>query len=180
MRFTSQTKTIALMISSVVLMTACASKVPLEEKKAPVEEKLVKTEPAKQAETNTVATVVTGSVDPLNDPQGVLAKRSVYFDFDSYIVKDDYKSVVENHSKYLVNNKTRKILIQGNTDERGGSEYNLALGQKRAEAVRKSMSLLGVPESQIEAVSLGKEKPKATGHDEASWAENRRADVVYQ
>jgi len=179
MRFNSQTKTLALMISSVVLMTACASKVPLEDK-AKVEEKPVTTTANQPAETNTVKTVQTGSVDPLNDPQGVLAKRSVYFDFDSYVVKDDYKSVVENHSKYLTTNKQRKILIQGNTDERGGSEYNLALGQKRAEAVRKSMSLLGVPESQMEAVSLGKEKPKATGHDEASWAENRRADVVYQ
>ncbi|MFZ6687051.1 peptidoglycan-associated lipoprotein Pal [Undibacterium sp. SXout11W] len=179
MRFTSQTKTLALMISSVVLMTACASKVPLEDK-AKVEEKPVATTATPPAETNTVKTVQTGSVDPLNDPQGVLAKRSVYFDFDSYVVKDEYKSVVENHSKYLTTNKQRKILIQGNTDERGGSEYNLALGQKRAEAVRKSMSLLGVPESQIEAVSLGKEKPKATGHDEASWAENRRSDIVYQ
>src|SRR5450830_404918 len=171
MRFTSQTKSIALMISSVVLMTACASKVPLEDK-AKVEEKPVQTATTPTADTNAVKTVVTGSVDPLNDPQGVLAKRSVYFDFDSYIVKDHYK--------YLGTNKARKVLIQGNTDERGGSEYNLALGQKRAEAVRKSMSLLGVPEAQMEAVSLGKEKPKATGHDEASWAENRRADVVYQ
>ena len=179
MRFTSQTKTIALVISSVALMSACASKVPLEEK-AKVEDKPVQTAATPPADTNAVKTVVTGSVDPLNDPQGVLAKRSVYFDFDSYVVKEDYKSVVENHSKYLGTNKGRKILIQGNTDERGGSEYNLALGQKRAEAVRKSMSLLGVPESQMEAVSLGKEKPKATGHDEASWAENRRADIVYQ
>jgi len=179
MRLTSQTKIVALMISSVVLMTACASKVPLEDK-AKVEEKPVKVETTTPADPNAIKTVVTGSVDPLNDPQGVLAKRSVYFDYDSYVVKDEYKSVVENHSKYLGTNKERKILIQGNTDERGGSEYNLALGQKRAEAVRKSMSLLGVPESQIEAVSLGKEKPKATGHDEASWAENRRADIVYQ
>ncbi|MBC3861902.1 peptidoglycan-associated lipoprotein Pal [Undibacterium jejuense] len=179
MRFNSQTKTLALMISSVVLMTACASKVPLEDK-AKVEEKSVQTTTPPAADPNAVKTVQTGSVDPLNDPQGVLAKRSVYFDFDSYVVKDEYKSVVENHSKYLTTNKQRKILIQGNTDERGGSEYNLALGQKRAEAVRKSMSLLGVPESQIEAVSLGKEKPKATGHDEASWAENRRSDIVYQ
>ncbi len=178
MQFTSQTKTLAMLVSSVVLLSACASKVPLEEK-APVVEKTVQAvTPA--ADPNAVKEVKTVSVDPLNDPNGVLAKRSVYFDFDSYIVKDDYKSVVENHSKYLNTNKARKILIQGNTDERGGSEYNLALGQKRAEAVRKAMSLLGVPESQLEAVSLGKEKPKATGHDEASWAENRRADIVYQ
>lgn len=179
MQFTSQTKTLAMLVSSVVLLSACASKVPLEEK-APIVEKPAAQAVTPAADPNAVKEVKTVSVDPLNDPNGVLAKRSVYFDFDSYIVKDDYKSVVENHSKYLNTNKARKILIQGNTDERGGSEYNLALGQKRAEAVRKAMSLLGVPESQLEAVSLGKEKPKATGHDEASWAENRRADIVYQ
>lgn len=119
------------------------------------------------------------SRDPLNDPNGPLAKRSVYFDFDSYSVKSDYQGMLQAHSQYLGGNKGRKILIQGNTDERGTSEYNLALGQKRAEAVRRSLSSLGVPESQMEAVSLGKEKPKANGHDEASWAENRRADIVY-
>jgi peptidoglycan-associated lipoprotein len=110
----------------------------------------------------------------------VLANRSVYFDFDSYVVRDDGKPVVENHSAFLSKNKQRHILIQGNTDDRGGTEYNLALGQKRAEAVRKSMAALGVSDSQIEAVSLGEEKPKATGSGESAWAENRRADIVYQ
>ena len=132
------------------------------------------------ADTRAVNTVVAPAVDPLNDPKGVLAKRSVYFDYDSYVVKDEFKALVEAHAKYLVANKGRKILIQGNTDERGGREYNLALGQKRAEAVRKALGLLSVPETQVEAVSLGKEKPKATGSDEASWAENRRSDIVYQ
>jgi peptidoglycan-associated lipoprotein len=103
----------------------------------------------------------------------------VYFDFDSYAVRDDGKPVVENHAAYLNKHKERKVLIQGNTDERGGTEYNLALGQKRAEAVRKAMASQGVAETQMEAVSLGKEKPKAQGHDEAAWAENRRADIVY-
>jgi peptidoglycan-associated lipoprotein len=110
----------------------------------------------------------------------MLAKRSIYFDFDSYIVKDEFKPVVDAHAKYLTSNKGRKVVIQGNTDERGGREYNLALGQKRAEAVRKSLSLLGVPDAQMEAVSFGKEKPKAQGSDEATWAENRRADLAYQ
>ncbi|QET03791.1 peptidoglycan-associated lipoprotein Pal [Cupriavidus pauculus] len=119
------------------------------------------------------------SRDPLNDPNGPLAKRSVYFDFDSYTVKSDYQSVLSAHAQYLNANKSRKVLIQGNTDERGTSEYNLALGQKRAEAVRRSLNSLGVADSQLEAVSLGKEKPKALGHDEAAWAENRRADIVY-
>ena len=117
--------------------------------------------------------------DEQDDPNSPLAKRSVYFDFDQYVVKTEYSGTVNAHSKYLGANKGKKILIQGNTDERGGREYNLALGQKRAEAVRKSLSLLGVPEAQMEAVSLGKEKPKATGSDEASRAQNRRADIIY-
>ncbi|MGY8523819.1 peptidoglycan-associated lipoprotein Pal [Paracidovorax citrulli] len=119
------------------------------------------------------------SRDPLNDPNSPLAKRSVYFDFDSYAVKSEYQGMLSEHAKYLQGNRGRRILIQGNTDDRGTSEYNLALGQKRAEAVRRSLSTMGVPETQMEAVSLGKEKPKATGSDEASWAENRRADIVY-
>ncbi|MBS7405674.1 MAG: peptidoglycan-associated lipoprotein Pal, partial [Oxalobacter sp.] len=103
-----------------------------------------------------------------------------YFDFDSYVVKDEYQPVVDAHARYMNSHGNRKVVIQGNTDDRGGSEYNLALGQKRAEAVRKAMSLMGVPDSQMEAVSFGKEKPKALGNNEAAWAENRRADIVYQ
>ena len=132
---------------------------------------------ATQPNPNDVAQV---NVDPLNDPNSPLAKRSVYFDFDSYAVKDDYQSLLQAHAQYLKTHPERHVLIQGNTDERGTSEYNLALGQKRAEAVRRALSLMGVPDSQMEAVSLGKEKPVATGHDEASWAQNRRADLVYQ
>ncbi|MFM6962486.1 MAG: peptidoglycan-associated lipoprotein Pal, partial [Polynucleobacter victoriensis] len=109
-------------------------------------------------------------------------KRSIYFDFDSYKVKPEYQSVVEAHAKYLRENKDKKanIVIQGNTDERGTTEYNLALGQKRSEAVKKSLSLLGVEASQVEAVSFGKEKPKASGSNEEAWKENRRADIVYK
>lgn len=157
------------LLSSVMLLAACSS-TKLDDK-APVEDRT-------GADARSVGTV-NASGDPLNDPQGVLAKRSVYFDFDSYIVKSEYQPVIENHAKYLQSHSNRKIIIQGNTDARGGAEYNLALGQKRAEAVRKSLSLLGVPDSQMEAVSLGKEKPKATGNDEAAFAENRRADIVY-
>jgi peptidoglycan-associated lipoprotein len=168
---------LALIVSSALLMTACGSSVKLDDK-AKIEERATPTEST--ADARTVAPVNTASTDPLNDPKGELAKRSVYFDFDSYTVKDDYKPLVSSHAKYLGANKGRKIVVQGNTDERGGSEYNLALGQKRAEAVRKSLALSGVPDSQMEAVSFGKEKPKATGSDEAAWAENRRADIVYQ
>ncbi|AMP38332.1 peptidoglycan-associated lipoprotein Pal [Ralstonia syzygii subsp. celebesensis] len=117
--------------------------------------------------------------DELTDPNSPLAKRSVYFDFDSYTVKPEYQGLLTQHARYLQSHNQRKVLIQGNTDERGTSEYNLALGQKRAEAVRRALSSLGVPDSQMEAVSLGKEKPQATGHDEESWAQNRRSDIAY-
>ncbi|MES2741757.1 MAG: peptidoglycan-associated lipoprotein Pal [Pseudomonadota bacterium] len=171
-------KTLAFLITSAALLSACSTPVKLND--TPVLEKSPeKTATPPAADARTVAPVETASTDPLNDPQGLLAKRSVYFDFDSYVVRDGDKAVVDNHSQYLNKNKTRKILIQGNTDERGGAEYNLALGQKRAEAVRKSLSALGVAETQMEAVSLGKEKPKATGGNEEAWAENRRADIVY-
>jgi peptidoglycan-associated lipoprotein len=126
---------------------------------------------------NAVAQV---NVDPLNDPNSPLAKRSIYFDFDSYAVKEDYQPLVSQHAQYLKSHPDRHVLIQGNTDERGTSEYNLALGQKRAEAVRRALTLVGVSDSQIEAVSLGKEKPMATGHDDDAYAQNRRADIVYQ
>jgi peptidoglycan-associated lipoprotein len=170
-------KSIAFLISSAALLSACSTPVKLSEP-APVVE-AAPTAPA-QPDTRAVAPVETASIDPLNDPKGVLANRSVYFDFDSYVVREDGKPVVQNHSAYLTKNTGRNILIQGNTDERGGAEYNLALGQKRAEAVRKSMTALGVAEGQIEAVSLGKEKPKAEGHNEEAWAQNRRADIVYK
>jgi peptidoglycan-associated lipoprotein len=120
------------------------------------------------------------SKDPLNDPNSPLSKRSIYFDFDSFSIKDEFRGVIEAHAKYLVANKTRKVVVQGNTDERGSREYNLALGQKRSEAVRRALTSLGVSDSQIEAVSLGEEKPKSTGTDESSLAENRRADLAYQ
>ena len=171
------TTTLALILAGVFGLTACGSSVKLDDN-VKVEERTA-TAPS-TADARTVAPITTGSTDPLNDPKGILAKRSVYFDYDSFIVKDEFKPVVEAHAKYLSSNKGRKILIQGNTDERGGREYNLALGQKRAEAVRKSLSLLGVSEAQMEAVSFGEEKPKAQGSDEAAWAENRRADIVYQ
>ena len=173
----SHLKSLALIVSAAAMLSACST--PVKLKDTPVVDASTGSKTAPAADPRSVNSVDTASQDALDDPKGVLAKRSVYFDFDSYIVRDGDKSVVANHSEYLNKNKTRKVLIQGNTDERGGAEYNLALGQKRAEAVRKSMSALGVPESQMEAVSLGKEKPKATGSNEEAWAENRRADIVY-
>ena len=111
-------------------------------------------------------------------PSGVA--RVIYFDYDSYIIKPEFQGAIEAHAKYLAANKSRKLAVEGNTDERGGREYNLALGQKRAEAVRRGLGLLGVTDAQVEAVSFGKEKPAATGSDEASLAKNRRAELNYR
>jgi peptidoglycan-associated lipoprotein len=152
------------------VLAACHSGVKLNENAS---QGAVSTQP----NPNAVAPV---NVDELNNPNSPLAKRSVYFDFNSYSVSDQYQSLLAVHAKYLKNHPGQHILIQGNTDERGTSEYNLALGQKRAVAVLNVLKTLGVPDSQMEAVSLGKEKPQATGHDEAAWAQNRRADIVYQ
>ena len=104
--------------------------------------------------------------------------RIVYFDFDSYVVKDDYRSVVEANAKALAGDRKKHLAVEGHTDERGGREYNLALGQKRAEAVVKSLELLGATDNQLEAVSFGKERPAVTGSDESAWAKNRRAELT--
>lgn len=123
----------------------------------------------------------TGQImDPFNPQSPLAQQRSVYFDFDGYVVPEQYRSVVEMHASYLSSNSQQNIRIEGNTDARGGTEYNLALGQRRSEAVARMMNLLGVNNSQIEAVSFGKERPKALGNTEADYAENRRADIVYQ
>jgi peptidoglycan-associated lipoprotein len=122
----------------------------------------------------------TGSAsNPLRDPNNILSKRSVYFDYDSFVVKDEYRPLVEAHARYLQQNRSARTIVQGNTDERGSREYNIALAQKRADSVKRMMTLLGATESQIETVSFGKEKPKNPGHDETAWAENRRDDIVY-
>lgn len=126
------------------------------------------------------STVKTVTVHPLDDPKSPLAKRSVFFEFDSSQIGAADTPVIEAHAKYMAGSRTARVKIEGNCDERGGREYNLALGQRRAEAVRKSLQLLGVPDAEMEATSFGKEKPLDAGHDEAAWAKNRRADLNYQ
>jgi len=114
------------------------------------------------------------------DRAGANAERVVYFDYDSFVIKPEYQTLIEAHSRFLKANNGRKVVIEGHTDERGGREYNLALGQKRSEAVRRALALLGVPDSQVEAVSFGKEKPAMPGSDEAAMAQNRRAELAYR
>ena len=134
---------------------------------------------------NKVTTVTTNDMNSralpreLTDPKSILSKRSIYFDYDKFEVRADYKDLVAAHAKFLANNRQFKMLVQGNTDERGSREYNLALGQKRADAVKKMLVLMGAREEQVESVSLGEEKPKNEGRNEAAWAENRRGDMLY-
>ncbi len=160
------------------LLAACSTTPLPEDGGAPVE--------SRSGSSSGVAPVTAGGLDAsglpreLTDPKSKLSQRSIYFDLDKYDVKDEYKDLVAAHAKYLVANKGFKVLLQGNTDERGSREYNLSLGQKRAEAVKRSLTLLGVSEAQIESVSLGEEKPKDAGHDEAAWSQNRRADILYK
>jgi peptidoglycan-associated lipoprotein len=132
-----------------------------------------------QSATPTPTGTRSSSGQPVGDPRASFAKRSVYYEFDKYDVKAEYRPLVEAHAKYLRDNSSAKMRIEGNADERGSREYNLALGQRRAESVTKMMQLLGVREGQIEAVSFGKEKPRTTGHDEGAWSENRRSDFQY-
>jgi peptidoglycan-associated lipoprotein len=118
-------------------------------------------------------------IDPLMDPGSVLARRSIYFDYDRSVINGSDVAVVEAHGRYLMDHPARVVRIEGNCDERGGREYNLALGQRRADAMRERLRLLGISPERVETVSLGKEKPRNPGHDEAAWAQNRRDDIIY-
>jgi len=176
-------KRIMLSLALASLLAACGSQ---EVKKdVPVADRTTGTQqPAQPAQTGTTSSTTPTqqpaiAANPLKDPANILSKRSVYFDFDSNAVKDEFRPVVQAHSRYMVDKKDSKIRIEGNCDERGSREYNLALGQRRAESVKKTMTVLGVAESRIETVSFGEEKPVNTGHDEAAWAQNRRADIKY-
>ena len=115
----------------------------------------------------------------LRDPRSPLSRREIFYDYDSFIVKDEYKPLLEAHAAYLKNNRNARIMVEGNTDERGSREYNLALGQKRSESVKRVLTLLGVSESQIDTVSFGEEKPRNPASNEGAYAENRRCDLLY-
>jgi peptidoglycan-associated lipoprotein len=168
----------------VALLAGCASGVKLDD--VPVEDKSATSSGASttgvgsgdsQASSSSVAPVLADKSGIGIGPMG--AAHVVLFDYDSFVVRADARPVIESHARFLQANKQRKATLEGHTDERGGREYNLALGQKRAEAVRRALSLLGVAESQLEAVSYGKEKPSAEGTDELSLAKNRRVEIRY-
>lgn len=117
--------------------------------------------------------------DPATNPDHPLNQQSIYFAFDSYSVGADSQDKMQAHARYLTTHPNAKVVLEGNTDARGGREYNLALGQKRSESVKDRLQLLGVPADRMESVSFGKEKPRALGHDEESYQENRRVDIKY-
>ena len=135
----------------------------------PIEQENIEQEPIKEPEVNT----------PPVDPTKAFATRTIYYDYDAYSVKEEYLPVIQAHSKFLLAHKEVKLRIEGNCDERGSREYNLALGQRRADSVKRALMLMGVPPRQIESVSFGSEKPKSTSHDDQAYAENRRSDLVY-
>lgn len=118
--------------------------------------------------------------DPFSNPQSPLSQQSIYFAFDSYTVPAEAQAMIEAHAQYLATHPSATVVLEGNTDERGGREYNLALGQKRSDSVENRLQLLGVPSERMESVSFGKERPRATGHDEESYQQNRRVDIIYR
>jgi peptidoglycan-associated lipoprotein len=171
-----------------VALVGCSTPVKLDNNLAPVESRdgsksSTATSTAKTDTPATSAPAPQSKVTPveLGSADGnamANLQRVVYFDFDSFLVKDEFRGIVDGHAKLLAADRKKRVQIEGHTDERGGREYNLALGQKRAEAVAKSLALLGAVDAQIEAVSFGKERPAAQGADEAAWAKNRRAELV--
>jgi len=170
-------KTLFIAAVLTALLAGCSSGVKLND--VPVEDKSASASGIGNGQNNAgnVANVVTDKVGNGIGPIGV--SHVVFFDYDSFVIKAEARPIIENHARFLQANKQRKAMLEGHTDERGGREYNLALGQKRAEAVQRALTVLGVSDSQIEAVSYGKEKPAAQGADEASYAKNRRVEFKY-
>ncbi|MDR2220521.1 MAG: peptidoglycan-associated lipoprotein Pal [Methylobacillus sp.] len=167
-------------ITLAVFLAACSSTKVKEEPAASVEDKSVNSQSGGGSSSTTGTAGTGGSTgNPLTDPNSILSKRSIYFDFDKDDVKPEFRPLVEAHAKYLKQNPEAKIMIQGNTDDRGSREYNLALGQRRAVSVKNAMNVYGASDNQIETVSYGKEKPRCTEATETCWAQNRRADILY-
>ena len=164
------------------LLAACATPKPVakseESSPAPVTEE-TRTAPAAPT-VSSPEVVASVDNDPLNDSNSTLAKRSFYYLLDGYVVQGDDKPAVQAHARYLAEHPNRKVRLEGHADERGSNEYNLALGQRRADGVKNLLMLGGARSEQIETASYGEEKPKATEHDESAWSQNRRTDIVYK
>ena len=174
---------LATLLCAAAVLSACSSTKPAvkaEETMATTATTAAPTSKAAEAAMPAAAPAPMAMPAYLDPNSAVSRERSVYFAFDDFTVQPKYQPVIELQGKYLAANARVNVKVEGNADERGSAEYNLALGQKRAEAVTRALRVYGVKDAQMEATSWGKEKPKATGHDEAAWAQNRRADVVYR
>ncbi|MEO7640994.1 MAG: peptidoglycan-associated lipoprotein Pal [Ramlibacter sp.] len=177
-------KRLLMALAMTAVLAGCGSNVKLDD--VPVDDRSGTSITTPGTGAGTGGTTQTGvtpvTIDPNagSAPGPVGVARVVYFDYDSYVIKAEFQSLIESHARFLKANGARKIAIEGHTDERGGREYNLALGQRRSEAVRRALGLLGVADTQVEAVSFGKEKPADSGSSEASWAKNRRAEIAYR
>ena len=169
-------RSVSIASAVIVLLAGCGSQPPAPEQSPAGVESAT---PSDVVVTKPIANVTPAPFDPMKDPRSPLSKRVVYFDLDSYVVKEEYQTLLAAHSKFLAANGKMKILIQGNSDERGSREYNLALAQRRADAVKKSLALMGARDDQMEAVSLGEEKPVCTDQTEECWSRNRRAEILY-
>jgi len=163
---------------ALALLYGCASQ-PVEPEGGPAAAPRPVPSPASAPVTTRPAQTPALQADPLTDPGNVLSKRSIFYDYDRSDVKDEYRPILQAHGKYLAEHRGTKMLVQGNCDERGSREYNIALGQRRAEGVKRMLMLMGATESQVEAVSLGEEKPRCADHNEGCWSQNRRGDMRY-
>lgn len=172
-------KTLSILSGCIVLLAACSSTPTAKMASSSMPTPVVPTAPVKSAasvESKVQSVVIPAYLDPKS---ALSTNRSIYFDFDNFSIKPEFSQTLELHGKYLAANPKLSIHIEGNADERGSAEYNLALGQKRAETVLRALKVYGVKDTQMEAVSWGEEKPKAAGHNEAAFSQNRRADLVY-
>jgi peptidoglycan-associated lipoprotein len=161
-------------------LTACASKHPKEPPPPPASEVGAGSEASGAGANGANATGQNLGEDETAGPQaGLLAKRVIYFDFDSSEIKGDGTDIVGAHAKYLANNPNARVRLEGHTDDRGSREYNIGLGERRAQSVRRALLLQGATEAQLSTVSYGAERPAVAGHDEAAWAKNRRVEIVY-
>ena len=168
---------VVLLLAAACALSACASKQP---KPASGEAGMSSLGAEGAGAGNANASGGAGPDDEAAGPQaGLLAKRTVYFDFDSSEIKGEGTDIVAAHAKYLAANPGTRVRLEGHTDERGSREYNIGLGERRAQSVRRALLLQGAADAQISTVSYGEERPAAAGHDETAWAKNRRVEIVY-
>jgi peptidoglycan-associated lipoprotein len=172
-------RTSLLVMAALTLVLAACSSTPVATPAAPLASEATPAVSNTQEATPKPSPVVQALPAHLDPNSPIYKQRSIYFDYDVFTIKNEFTDLIERHANYLKAHPELQVRLEGNADERGGHEYNLALGQRRSESVKRALVTMGDGEKQLEAISFGEEKPKVIGHDEASWAENRRVDIVY-